>query len=60
MRLLHIVALLLRSTVAIAHADHTLNTYPAGGSTELQIADFNSDGKPDLLGCTPNSLRLFT
>lgn len=43
-------ALLLSSTVAIAQTGFTLKTYPASPrETTIRVADFNHDGKPDLL-----------
>jgi len=42
--------LLASATASLAQTGFTTKIYPAAGDTTLRVADFNHDGKPDLLG----------
>ena len=48
-----LTTLVLSTTASVAQTGFTTKTYPAADDTVLRVADFNGDGKPDLLGFSP-------
>lgn len=46
-------AFLLSASTLLSQTGFSTHIYPAAGDTVLRVADFNRDGRPDLLGLNP-------